>query len=286
MDVAGDGILSEASLGSGEELSDADHADIDSLISFTNLENVLKHIINNFKALDEKTVVLDAEIRGINKELAKLNRISVLDELCADLGSKVEHLGKNFEQQKTSLIGLEGQAERSRAMCCALDKKQELCEKERVDQDRLIRDMQVVMMDKVSAAELNMLEAKFAGYSTKVEHQELVGILSQYTPVDVTEGVAAGMKLLCTRFDDYTRTAKLSQQLQELRDWVSSELLHYSKLASTQQRFQDVFDQIQEQSQHFERVNNFMEEKVRGLSDRTSSIYKEIKSELYSGLER
>ena len=59
-------------------------------------------------------------------------------------------------------------------------------------------------------------------------------------------------KVLSTRFDDYTRTAKLEQQLQdgtascfarcsavadeEVRDWVGDELQNYAKVAQTTMR--------------------------------------------------
>ena len=52
----------------------------------------------------------------------------------------------------------------------------------------------------------------------------------------MAERLAEHMKLLAVRFEDYTRTAKLEQQLQEVRDWVGDELQHYAKVAETTMR--------------------------------------------------
>lgn len=48
---------------------------------------------------------------------------------------------------------------------------------EKAVQDRLIRETQDALLDKVALAELNMFEAKFAGYTTKLEHQQILNAL-------------------------------------------------------------------------------------------------------------
>lgn len=259
---------------------DSQAADLAGLISFSNLENVLKHIIRKFKMVETQNEQLDAEIKGLNKELEARATVSTLEEFSADLGAKVDHINKFLDGQKDNLSGLENQLERNRAMCNSIDKKLEATIKEKAVQDRLIRETQDSMQDKVAVAELNMFEAKFAGYTTKLEFQEIINLLGHYTRVDVTEGVVEGLKVLGTRFDDYTRTARIDQQLQELRDWVSSELQSYAKSHTTLQRLEDITTQIRDQAVAFERIHAVMDDKIRGLSDRMTSIYAELSGDI------
>jgi len=175
---------------------------------------------------------------------------------------------------------VESQIERNRVLCQTIDKKLEACVKEKAVQDRLIRETQDALQDKVAVAELNMFEAKFAGYTTKLEHQEVINMLSHYTRIDVTERVAESVKVLGMQFDDYTRTAKIEEQLQELRDWVSTELSHYAKAKATMDRMEDLQMQIRDQVLAFERVHSLMDDKIRGLSDRMTSIYTELNDDI------
>lgn len=105
-------------------------------------------------------------------------------------------------------------------------------------------------------------------------------MLSHYTRIDVTERVAESVKVLGMQFDDYTRTAKIEEQLQELRDWVSSELTNYAKAAATMSKIDDMQMQIRDQVLAFERVHSLMDDKIRGLSDRTTSIYTELNDDI------
>jgi hypothetical protein len=181
---------------------------------------------------------------------------------------------------KETTSGLESQIERNRVLCQTIDKKLEATVKEKAVQDRLIRETQDALQDKVAVAELNMFEAKFAGYTTKLEHQEVINMLSHYTRTEVTERVAESVKILNMQFDDYTRTAKIEEQLQELRDWVSMELTSYAKAVATMSKIEDLQQQIRDQVLAFERVHSLMDDKIRGLSDRVTSIYTELNDDI------
>merc|ERR1719230_457738 len=154
---------------------------------------------------------------------------------------------------KESITSLENALERNRVMCSAIEKKLEASVKEKAVQDRLIREIQDSLQDKAAVAELNMFEAKFAGYATKLEHQEVINMLSHYTRIDVTERVAESVKVLGMQFDDYTRTAKVEERLQEVRDWVNFELTNYAKAAATATKIDDLQMQIRDQVISFER---------------------------------
>merc|ERR1719437_274700 len=103
---------------------------------------------------------------------------------------------------KESITSLENALERNRVMCSSIEKKLEACVKEKAVQDRLIREIQDSLQDKVAVAELNMFEAKFAGYATKLEHQEVISMLNHYARLDVAECIAENVKVLGTQFDD------------------------------------------------------------------------------------
>jgi len=105
-------------------------------------------------------------------------------------------------------------------------------------------------------------------------------MLSHYTRIDITERVAESVKVLGMQFDDYTRTAKIEEQLQEARDWVTTELTNYAKAAATVSKIEDLQMQIRDQVLTFERVHSLMDDKIRGLSDRITSIYTELNDDI------
>lgn len=152
--------------------------------------------------------------------------------------------------------------------------------KEKVAQDRVIRETQDTLQDKVAIAELNMFEAKFAGYTTKLEYHEVLGTMCEYTRNDVTERILQNVKDLNEKFEDYTRTARIEQQLQELRDWINNELLKYAKVANTTNKFEELQTQFRDQASSFERQHSMMDDKIRGLSSRMTAIYGELNEDI------
>lgn len=271
--------MDEADAGPGD-LGDNPEDDLGSLISFANLENVVKHIIGKFRSIETHEENTDSEIKGLRADLETRATVDGLSSLQSELAGRVESFNKTFAGQRESISSLEIQLERSRIMCNAIEKKLEACVKEKAVQDRLIRETQDALQDKVAIAELNMFEAKFAGYTTKLEHQEVISQLNDYARVDVAERIAESVKMISTQFDDYTRTAKIEQQLQELRDWVSDELQYYAKARTTMDKIEDIQSLIRDQSLSFERVHAAVDDKIRGLSDRVTSIYTELNSDL------
>lgn len=266
-----------------DEDSDDDHDEImelGSLISFANLENVMKHVIRKFRLVETHGQNMDSNINSVKKDVEVRATVQQLDEVANEVRTKVDHVSKAMSAYKETVSGLESQIERNRVLCQTIDKKLEACVKEKAVQDRLIRETQDALQDKVAVAELNMFEAKFAGYTTKLEHQEVINLLSHYTRIDVTERVAESVKALSMQFDDYTRTAKIEEQLQELRDWVSLELTNYAKAAETRNKIDDLQMQIRDQVLAFERVHSLMDDKIRGLSDRMTSIYTELNDDI------
>jgi hypothetical protein len=96
----------------------------------------------------------------------------------------------------------------------------------------------------------------------------------------VAERIQESVKVLGMQFDDYTRTAKIDQQLQEVRDWVTDELRDYSKARETTSRLDELQNLIRDQALGFDRVHSSVDDKIRSLSDRVTSIYTELSSDM------
>lgn len=254
--------------------------ELGSLISFANLEHVVKHIIRKFKSLEAYNESNDAVIKSLKGELELRATIVGLDEAVTELSQRIEGQQEGIQSAKENITLCEESIDRLKGSQTQLEKKLDTVVKEKAVQDRLIRETQDALLDKVSLAELNMFEAKFAGYTTKLEHQQILNALSDYATIDVAERIAENMKVLSTRFDDYTRTAKLEQQLQEVRDWVGDELQNYAKVAQTTTRIEELAVNIKEQSQLFDSVYATNNDQLRGLSDRLTSMYSELANDL------
>jgi len=262
------------------EVDDMGVDDLGSLISFSNLENVMKHVIHKFRVVEAHSQSLNGQIVELKKNLDERATVWQLEDIAIEVRGKVDQSNKTISSYKDTVGGLESQIERNRVLVQSIDKKLEANMKEKAVQDRLIRETQDALQDKVAVAELNMFEAKFAGYTTKLEHQEVINMLSHYTRIDITERVAESVKALGMQFDDYTRTAKIEEQLQELRDWVTTSLTSYAKADETISKIEDLQMQIRDQVLTFERVHSLMDDKIRGLSDRITSIYTELNDDI------
>merc|ERR1719460_2217607 len=241
----------------------------------------MKHVIQKFRFVEEHARTLDSQLIELKKSIEAHSTVQQLEEVANEIRTKMEHSNKSLAAYKETVSGLESQIERNRVNGQTIDKKLEACVKEKAVQDRLIRETQDSLQDKVAVAELNMFEAKFAGYTTKVEHQEVIHMLNDYTRIDVTERVAENVKSLHNRFEDYSRTAKIEEWLQDLRDWVNTELLNYAKAEKTYQKMTDLGNEIKDQQVTVERSFNLMDDKVRGLADRVTSIYVKLNDDLH-----
>lgn len=256
------------------------HDDMGSLISFANLENLMKHIIRKFKVIEARDIQTSNAIATIQNELQMRSLQETVDEMNADIAARIDIIKSTVMEWKDMLNSMEIQVERNRGLTALIEKKLDASIQEKAVQDRLLRETQDALQDKVSIAELNMFEAKFAGYTTKLEHQEVLNALSHYTQLDVTERIAESVKSLTARFDDYARTAKVDRMIQDLKDWVSEELSHYARLRQTAEKMDHLEMQIRDQSMGFERTHAAADDRIRGISDRITSIYNELNEDL------
>eukprot|EP00933_Yihiella_yeosuensis_P002826 TRINITY_DN10491_c0_g6_i1.p1 TRINITY_DN10491_c0_g6~~TRINITY_DN10491_c0_g6_i1.p1 ORF type:complete len:549 (-),score=131.36 TRINITY_DN10491_c0_g6_i1:146-1792(-) len=265
------------SSGSEEEQEDGT---LGALISFANLENVMKHMIKKFKSIEAYTQSNDAAIVGLKNNLETRATVTALEEMMLEINQRFDSVQESIVNNKEGLLQLTQHFDKLKASQARIDKRVDCVVKEKAVQDRMIREIQDALQDKVSLAELNMFEAKFAGYTTKLEHQQIISALSDYASVDIAERIAENVKVLATRFDDYARTSKMEQQIQEVRDWVGDELTNYAKSRQTNDRIEELASYIKEQSLVFDRVYAASDDKLRGLSDRLTSMYEELSSDI------
>mmetsp|Transcript_18296 Transcript_18296/g.49182 ORF Transcript_18296/g.49182 Transcript_18296/m.49182 type:complete len:563 (-) Transcript_18296:183-1871(-) len=270
-------------LGIGDDLGLEDGAledDLTSLISFENLEHVVKHIIDKFKSLESRSEDSGKQIDTLKVGIDSCATIIALGEVAAELGVRVDEVNKTVLSQRETIAALENMLDRHKVLSNTIDKKLEAVVKEKGVQDRLIRETQDSLQDKVAVMELNMFEARFAGYTTKLEHQELLNKLADYAHMDVAERLADNVKVLANQFNDYTRTARIEQQLQEMRDWVNSELQHYAKAVKTNERFEELNYNIKDTTLCFDRTCNNLDDKIRKLSLRMTSVFQELNDDI------
>jgi len=264
----------------GGQQQQSTEVDLGSLISFSNLENVMKHMIKKFEAVEINHEATNNAVRAVQADLDKRASLSMLDDVAGELRNRLDSFQGKIQGMNDASGRLSDELERMRAHGGQQDKKLETCVKEKIIQDRILRETQDALLDKVAVSELNMFEAKFAGYTTKIEHQEVLNLLSQYTRTDVSERIAESVRALGTRFEDYTRTASIDFQFQEVRDWVADELQNYAKFQATLQKFDDFESKMKAQTLSFERMHAMVDDKARALSDRITSIYSEFHADI------
>ena len=69
----------------------------------------------------------------------------------------------------------------------AAEKKIEILQREKTLQDRMIREFHENLHQKATLTELNMFEAKLAGFATKEEVQKVYHMQFDYTRAETTE---------------------------------------------------------------------------------------------------
>eukprot|EP00929_Paragymnodinium_shiwhaense_P000188 TRINITY_DN100430_c0_g1_i1.p1 TRINITY_DN100430_c0_g1~~TRINITY_DN100430_c0_g1_i1.p1 ORF type:complete len:581 (+),score=175.00 TRINITY_DN100430_c0_g1_i1:65-1807(+) len=254
--------------------------DFGSLISFANLENVMRHIIKKFRSNEQAVDQNRQLLQSVHVEISKRASVATLEEVAAEMRTKIDSFSDKIKAQEVHITQLESLLERSRSHVGTLEKKIEDVLKQKSVQERLLRETQDALLDKVAVSELNLFEAKFAGYTTKLEYQELLNHLSNYTRTDVSERIAESVRVMGTKFEEYTRTAQIDRQMQEMREWVRDELQDYAKSSTTLTKFEEFQNQLRNQALTFERMHAMVDDKARALSDRITSIYQEFYNDI------
>eukprot|EP00929_Paragymnodinium_shiwhaense_P000326 TRINITY_DN100573_c0_g1_i1.p1 TRINITY_DN100573_c0_g1~~TRINITY_DN100573_c0_g1_i1.p1 ORF type:complete len:563 (-),score=196.46 TRINITY_DN100573_c0_g1_i1:219-1907(-) len=274
------GVENEAEDEQSTEADEFALAERINLITFENLENVVRHVVKKFKNLECYNEEISATLKSMGGDISRRVLDHTMDEFTQEVRGKTDALGKGLKDNRDACASIENQLESTRLRSSAIERRLETIVQEMSVQDRQLRETQDLLSDKVGEAELNMFEAKLAGYATHQEQQELKRSLGHYTKSDVTERLSESVRIMGTRFEDYTRTSSMEQQLQDIRDHLRLELDQYALAKQTNMRFEEITDMIREQSQLFERTSAMLDDKVRALSDRMTSIFTDITKEV------
>lgn len=272
-DINGNADVAQSAQGAG-------FASKEELISFSNLENVVKQIIRKFKQIEAHVLHNEISISALKKDIETRALLSQLESERSMLHERVDTVAVDMRNFQALIDSMHTALDRQLAHDAKLEKKIDLCVKDKLIQDRYIRETQELVLDKVSVAELNMFEAKLAGYVTKLEHQGFVQSLSSVVRHDVVERIGENMKAMSENFDNYARSSMVENLLQEIRRQFRTELRGFASEKDTFEKIDLIHKNLSHQLAEFEFNAAATQKEQRGLADRLTDVHNEITLEL------
>merc|ERR1719193_2391760 len=129
-----------------------------------------------------------------------------------------------MENQKKSNEKMEDAIDRNKISISNSEKIMESLSKEKDIAGINVAEVQELLLSKVAISELHSFEAKFAGYATRMEYQSLAEKVQEFSRVSDLQAIAHQLRHIESRFGEYTRTARMDEDHNELKDWVGKEL--------------------------------------------------------------
>jgi hypothetical protein len=256
--------------------------ELDGLISFANLESVVRHIMARFKTFEERTGKLDETVKIMQLELKGKAGRQDLELETNKLSVMNKDLEKQHERLQNHVQELQQAHEEVKANLITVDKRLETFAREKEMSDRVMREMQDNLHDKATLTELHLFEAKFANYTPREDHQALIELLGEFTRVEVTEKLAEFVKSISNKFEDGSviRPPQVDMMLNDLDTKIRSELVKYAKVETTEKEIKDMETELKDASVNHERSLHVIEEKMRALADKVTSVYSELSDEV------
>merc|ERR1719247_742581 len=254
--------------------------ELDGLISFANLESVVRHIMARFKTFEERTGKLDETVKIMQLELKGKAGRQDLELETNKLSVMNKDLEKNYERIQEHVRELQQAHEEVKANLITVDKRLETFAREKEMSDRVMREMQDNLHDKATLTELHLFEAKFANYTPREDHQALIELLGEFTRVEVTEKLAEFVKSISVKFEEYLRPPQVEMMLQDMNEKIRAELVKYAKVETTEKDIRDMESELKDASVNHERALHVIEEKMRALADKVTSVYSELNDEV------
>jgi hypothetical protein len=256
--------------------------ELDGLISFANLESVVRHIMARFKTFEERTGKLDETVKIMQLELKGKAGRQDLELETNKLSVMNKDLEKQHERLQNHVQELQQAHEEVKANLITVDKRLETFAREKEMSDRVMREMQDNLHDKATLTELHLFEAKFANYTPREDHQALIELLGEFTRVEVTEKLAEFVKSISNKFEDGSviRPPQVDMMLNDLDTKIRSELVKYAKVETTEKEIKDMETELKDASVNHERSLHVIEEKMRALADKATSVYSELSDEV------
>merc|ERR1719506_2375017 len=260
--------------------SDLLDEEFEGLISFSNLESVVRHIMARFKGFEDRSNSLDEKVRVMQVDLKSKASKQDLDLECNKLRVMHKDLEKNYDRIQEHVRELQEAHEFVKANLLTLDKRMETFGREKEMSDRVMREMQDNLHDKATLTELHLFEAKFANYTPREDHQALIELLGEFTRVEVTEKLAEFVKSISVKFEEYLRPPQVEMMLQDMNEKIRAELVKYAKVETTEKDIRDMESELKDASVNHERALHVIEEKMRALADKVTSVYSELNDEV------
>merc|ERR1719247_980733 len=254
--------------------------ELDGLISFANLESVVRHIMARFKTFEERTGKLDETVKIMQLELKGKAGRQDLELETNKLSVMNKDLEKQHERLQNHVQELQQAHEEVKANLITVDKRLETFAREKEMSDRVMREMQDNLHDKATLTELHLFEAKFANYTPREDHQALIELLGEFTRVEVTEKLAEFVKSISVKFEEYLRPPQVEMMLQDMNEKIRAELVKYAKVEVTEKEIKDMETELKDASVNHERSLHVIEEKMRALADKVTSVYSELSDEV------
>eukprot|EP00397_Hematodinium_sp_SG-2012_P017509 GEMP01017909.1.p1 GENE.GEMP01017909.1~~GEMP01017909.1.p1 ORF type:complete len:606 (+),score=152.59 GEMP01017909.1:409-2226(+) len=271
------------SKGEASELDD----ELTSLISFTNLESVVKHIISKFRKIDMRFANTDTSVMHMQDTINRLPTHESVAAINDDLITRINTVQKDIQRQAEEQSRFEDALERTKVIFNNVDKKIEIAKKEKKIQDNMLRELHEQTQEKANVLELHIFESKFAGYVTRFEHQKMVNqIQSIGTHNEDTEILAEKIRHLEKKFDDYTRSVRIEEDFTGIRSWVSRELSLRANEEAVTQKVQEILSLLKTHEQSTERGMHLLDDKMRSVADRITAAYVEIGEDMKTKADR
>eukprot|EP00928_Gymnodinium_smaydae_P072768 TRINITY_DN56068_c0_g1_i1.p1 TRINITY_DN56068_c0_g1~~TRINITY_DN56068_c0_g1_i1.p1 ORF type:complete len:557 (-),score=103.58 TRINITY_DN56068_c0_g1_i1:175-1845(-) len=254
--------------------------DGNSLISFENLEHVIRHIVRKFKTLEFQNEKFTRDVETMQRGMAKKASVDSVNEAVAEYKAKFDEVQTMLTDHRVTATAMQTRIDNNDITTSRLRQDIEACAMQKDVQDRLISDLRDAMLDKVSTTQLHLYEARFAGYATRGELHELNDKFAKYTPQNVTERLENSFRQLGTRFDEFVRLEYFDVQLKALREWCQDELDKRAMEARTAQRFQELNQSSRQQNVTFREAFDNLDAKLRSMSDTLTSSFHTLQADL------
>jgi hypothetical protein len=235
-----------------------------------------------FKTFEERTGKLDETVKIMQLELKGKAGRQDLELETNKLSVMNKDLEKQHERLQNHVQELQQAHEEVKANLITVDKRLETFAREKEMSDRVMREMQDNLHDKATLTELHLFEAKFANYTPREDHQALIELLGEFTRVEVTEKLAEFVKSISNKFEDGSviRPPQVDMMLNDLDTKIRSELVKYAKVETTEKEIKDMETELKDASVNHERSLHVIEEKMRALADKVTSVYSELSDEV------
>lgn len=253
--------------------------DVSTLINFQNLENLVQHFLEKFKRVDSRLESVESNLEKIQEMMQQNSMFESCQNNIIDLKLKMNTIERDHKSNTQKMSTLEDSLDRNKILVLNMEKHIELVKKEKLLADKTIAELHELMLDKATISELHIFEAKFAGYATRGDFQELMNKLLQFSRTSDLTVLTEKMDLVENRFDDYTRTVRMDEEFETLRDWINRELTVRPKEDVLTAKLTEASSDMRSQKLQFKRSIESLDDKLKSQTERLTQVHIETQEE-------